>query len=55
MPGLGRTLLQAVTLRDIPVVVGVVLFVALVYVVMTVLTDLVARIADPRLRLEPDR
>lgn len=55
MPGLGRTLLQAVTLRDIPVVIGVVLLVALVYVVMTVLTDLAARIADPRLRQEGAR
>lgn len=55
MPGLGRTLLQAVTLRDIPVVIGVVLLVALVYVVMTVLTDLVSRVADPRLRQEGAR
>ncbi len=55
MPGLGRTLLQAVTLRDIPVVTGVVLLVALVYVVMTVLTDLASRIADPRLRQEGAR
>ena len=55
MPGLGRTLLQAVTLRDIPVVTGVVLLVALVYVLMTVLTDLAARIADPRLRQETGR
>ncbi|MFF2390237.1 ABC transporter permease [Agromyces sp. NPDC058104] len=55
MPGLGRTLLQAVTLRDIPVVTGVVLLVAVVYVLMTVLTDLVARVADPRLAQEDDR
>lgn len=55
MPGLGRTLLQAVTLRDIPVVTGVVLLVALVYVFMTVLTDLASRIADPRLRQEGAR
>lgn len=55
MPGLGRTLLQAVTLRDIPVVTGVVLLVALVYVLMTVLTDVVSRIADPRLRQEGAR
>lgn len=55
MPGLGRTLLQAVTLRDIPVVIGVVLLVALVYVVMTVLTDIASRIADPRLRQEGAR
>lgn len=55
MPGLGRTLLQAVTLRDIPVVIGVVLLVALVYVVMTVVTDVASRIADPRLRQEGAR
>ena len=50
MPGLGRTLLQAVTLRDIPIVTGVVLLIALVYVVMTILTDAASRLADPRLR-----
>jgi peptide/nickel transport system permease protein len=55
MPGLGRTLLQAVTLRDIPVVTGVVLLVALVYVLMTILTDVVSGIADPRLRQEGAR
>ena len=55
IPGLGRTLLQAVTLRDIPVVTGVVLLIALVYVVMTVLTDVASRIADPRLRQEARR
>lgn len=48
-PGLGRTLLNAVTSRDVPVVVGVVLIVAVVYIVMTVLTDLASRLADPRL------
>ncbi|UOQ91303.1 ABC transporter permease [Agromyces endophyticus] len=55
MPGLGRTLLQAVTLRDIPVVTGVVLLVAFVYVVMTVVTDLAMRVADPRLAVEASR
>lgn len=49
-PGLGRTLLQAVTVRDVPVVTGVVLFIAVVYVVMTVLSDVVSRVVDPRLR-----
>lgn len=48
-PGLGRTLLQAVTLRDVPVVTGVVLLVALVYILMTIATDAVSRLADPRL------
>lgn len=49
-PGLGRTLLQAVTVRDVPVVTGVVLLIALVYVLMTVLSDVVASHVDPRLR-----
>jgi peptide/nickel transport system permease protein len=49
-PGLGRTLLQAVTLRDVPIVTGVVLLVALVYIVMTIVTDAASRLVDPRLR-----
>lgn len=49
-PGLGRSLLQAVLVRDVPVVLGVVLVVALVYIVVTLLTDLADRIVDPRLR-----
>lgn len=54
-PGLGRTLLQAVTLRDVPVVTGVVIVVAVAYILMTILTDAAARLADPRLRLEDAR
>lgn len=50
-PGLGRTLLNAVTARDVPMVIGVVMIVALAYILMTLVTDLAARIADPRLRL----
>lgn len=49
-PGLGRTLLNAVTVRDVPVVIGVVMVVALAYILMTLATDVAARIADPRLR-----
>lgn len=49
-PGLGRTLLEAVTVRDVPVVLGVVLLIAAVYVVVTLLSDLAERLADPRLR-----
>lgn len=47
-PGLGRTLVTAVTLRDIPVVLGVVLFAALAYVVTALITDLVIARVDPR-------
>ncbi|MCS5719860.1 ABC transporter permease [Herbiconiux sp. CPCC 205763] len=49
-PGLGRTLLNAVQLRDVPLVVGVVLVVASGYVIMTVATDAASRLADPRVR-----
>lgn len=47
-PGLGRTLVSAVTARDIPVVLGVVLFAALAYVVVAFVTDLVIARVDPR-------
>jgi peptide/nickel transport system permease protein len=51
-PGLGRSLLQAVTVRDIPVVTGVVLVSALVYVVLTIVTDALTRLVDPRIGTE---
>ncbi|AMM22337.1 ABC transporter permease [Frondihabitans sp. PAMC 28766] len=47
-PGLGRTLLQAVTLRDIPLVTGVALVSALAYVVVVALGDLAEKAVDPR-------
>jgi peptide/nickel transport system permease protein len=50
-PGLGRTLLNAVTVRDVPVVIGVVLIAAVAYIAMTLVTDFASRIADPRLRV----
>jgi len=49
-PGLGRITLQAVTNQDIPVVVGVVLFVATVFVITNIAVDLLYRLIDPRLR-----
>lgn len=49
-PGLGRTLLEAVVVRDVPVVLGVVLFIAAIYVIVTLLSDFAERLADPRLR-----
>ena len=49
-PGLGRTLLGAVTLRDIPLVTGVALVSALSYVVVVALGDLAERAVDPRER-----
>jgi peptide/nickel transport system permease protein len=54
-PGLGRTLVNAVTVSDIPVVLGVVLFAALAYVVVALVTDLVIARVDPRTEARLDR
>ncbi|MGV8876730.1 MAG: ABC transporter permease [Rhodoglobus sp.] len=48
-PGLGRTLLSAVSIRDIPVVTAVALLSALSFIIVTIATDVVDRIVDPRL------
>jgi peptide/nickel transport system permease protein len=49
-PGLGRVLVDAVAKQDMPVVVGVTLFVAAVYVVANLLVTLAFGRIDPRLR-----
>ncbi|MGO2542883.1 MAG: ABC transporter permease [Specibacter sp.] len=48
-PGLGRALLSAVTIRDIPLVTGVALVSAAAYVVIMALSDLAERLVDPRI------
>lgn len=49
-PGLGRLLVDAVTSKDMPVVIGVTLFVAAVYVLANLLVDIAFVRVDPRLR-----
>ncbi len=49
-PGLGQVLVSAVNAKDIPVVAGVVMVVALVYVIANLAVDLVYRLIDPRMR-----
>jgi peptide/nickel transport system permease protein len=49
-PGLGRVLVDAVTSHDMPVVVGVTLFVAAVYVIANLLVRVAFVRIDPRLR-----
>jgi peptide/nickel transport system permease protein len=48
--GLGRTLLAAVNAKDMPVVLGVVLLSAVVYVVVNIVVDLAYPLLDPRLK-----
>jgi peptide/nickel transport system permease protein len=50
-PGLGRLLIQAIRLRDFPLVQGGVLLIAITYVVVNLVTDLVYAWLDPRIRV----
>ncbi|SRR6056297_2498144 len=52
LPGLGRLSIQAVTNRDFPIIRGVVLFMALVFVLANLLVDLSYGFFDPRIRYE---
>ena len=49
--GIGRLLVESIEKRDYPVTQACVLLVALSYVVVNVLTDMLYRLADPRIRL----
>jgi peptide/nickel transport system permease protein len=51
-PGIGSVLVSAVSSQDLPVVVGIVTLVAIVYVVANLLVDIVYTIVDPRLELK---
>lgn len=49
-PGIGALTLQSVNTKDMPVVMGVVLLAALVFVLISQLTDVLYAVIDPRLR-----
>jgi peptide/nickel transport system permease protein len=50
LPGLGRLLVDAIFARDYPVVQGVLLFTALIYVLVNLVVDLLYPLFDPRVR-----
>jgi len=50
LPGLGRLTLAAISARDLPVVQGVVLFVASMIVIVNAAVDILYGILDPRIR-----
>lgn len=49
-PGLGTLAVQAIIARDTPTILGILFFSALVVVVANLLTDMVYRIIDPRIK-----
>jgi len=51
-PGVGRLLIQSINFRDYPMVQGCILLIAVTYVAMNLLTDLVYGLLDPRIRFE---
>jgi ABC-type dipeptide/oligopeptide/nickel transport system permease component len=51
-PGIGRLLIQSIGFRDYPLVQGCILFIAVIYVGVNLLTDLLYGVLDPRIRYE---
>ena len=51
-PGVGRLLIQSIGFRDYPLVQGCILLIAVTYVTMNLLTDLLYGLLDPRIRYE---
>jgi ABC-type dipeptide/oligopeptide/nickel transport system permease component len=50
-PGIGRLTVQAISSRDYPLLQGCILVIAVSYVVVNLLTDLLYTLIDPRVRL----
>ena len=50
IPGIGRLVISSVLRRDYPVIQGIILFIALVYVLVNLLVDVVYCVIDPRIR-----
>lgn len=51
-PGIGRLTIEAIAARDYPLVQGCVLAIALTYVALNLITDVVYTLCDPRVRYE---
>ena len=52
LPGLGRLLLTAIDRRDFPLMSGMIFYLALITVILYFVSDILASIADPRIRLK---
>jgi ABC-type dipeptide/oligopeptide/nickel transport system permease component len=54
-PGVGRLLIQSIGFRDYPMVQGCILLIAVMYVSLNLLTDLLYGMLDPRIRYDRSR
>ena len=50
IPGLGRLVVDAITRRDYPIIQGLILFFAFIYVALNLLIDIAYTVLDPRIR-----
>ena len=50
-PGLGRLMFDAVSARDYPLLMGLFVVLSLFVIIINLLTDIVYRVNDPRVRL----
>lgn len=51
IPGLGRLLVESFTVRDYPVTIGVMMFIATVFVFVNILVDVLYGVINPRIRV----
>src|ERR671925_2061066 len=51
-PGIGRLLVDSIFFRDFPVVQGVVLLIAVAFIAINLLTDVIYAYVDPRIRYD---
>jgi ABC-type dipeptide/oligopeptide/nickel transport system permease component len=49
-PGVGRLIINAIQQRDFPLVVGSVMMIAMLFVILNLITDLLYGVIDPRVR-----
>jgi peptide/nickel transport system permease protein len=50
IPGLGRLVVDAITRRDYPIIQGLILFFAVIYIVLNLIIDIIYTLVDPRIR-----
>jgi peptide/nickel transport system permease protein len=51
IPGIGSYMINAAKTRDIPIVMGIIIFVAIFVAVINLFVDLIYAIVDPRVKL----
>lgn len=51
IPGIGQFFVQALTNRDVPIILGETVFLATIYIVSLFVTDVFYTLVDPRIKL----